>query len=168
MKDTYTFTARSAEKPEEVATLTLHNHSMSVELGGALLEQVEKVFQGGGETGDGRLPPWLVPAIAWLVQQALRPFNVADVSANIRDKNLWITAWLRVGGLRLAPLTVGWEQVDNPDAAQAFVRELNKRKVSAAHPGQFPGPFDYWASWALIGFLLIALPFRWLRGEKAE
>ncbi len=165
MHDTYTFTARSADKPEEMATLTLHDHSLSVELGSALLEQIEKLFQGGEAVENGRLPPWLVPAIAWLVQQALRPFSVADVNARVREEGLWMTAWLRVAGLRLAPLTVRWERVDNPDAAKAFVQELNKRKVSVAHPGKYPGPLDYWASWVLIGFLLLILPLRWLRGD---
>ncbi|MBS1253790.1 MAG: hypothetical protein MAG451_02843 [Anaerolineales bacterium] len=163
MRDTYTYTARSAEDPAEMATLTLHDHRLSVELGGALLEQVEKLFQGGEATEDGRLPPWLVPTIAWLVQQALRPFSVADVSASVKGDGLWVTAWLRIAGLRLAPLTVGWKRVDNPDAARSFVKELNKRKVSAAHPGKYPGPFDYWASWVLVGFLLVVLPLRWLR-----
>lgn len=45
MKDTYTYTARSADDPDEVAPFTLHDHSLSVELGGALLARVERVFQ---------------------------------------------------------------------------------------------------------------------------
>lgn len=174
MRDTYTFTARSAENPEEMATLTLHDHQMSVELGGALLEQVEKVFQGGDAEAEGqplerapeRLPPWFKPALAWGIQQALRPFSVADVSAKATGGGLWVTAWLRVAGLRLAPMTVGWKRVDNPDAARAFVKELKKRKVSATDPGRFPGPFDYWASWVLGGFLLLILPLRWMRGGR--
>lgn len=56
----------------------------------------------------------------------------------------------RSSGLRLAPITVGWRNVDNPDAARAFVKELSKRKVSAAHPGRLPGPLDYWGTWVLL------------------
>lgn len=166
MKDTYTYTARSAENPEEMATFTLHDHQMSIELGGALLEQVERVFRGGEGPRESGVPPWVKPALAWMIQQGLRPFSVADVTANSKQDGLWIMAWLRVGGLRLAPVSLGWKRVDNPDAAQAFVEELNKRKVSVAHPGQFPGPFDYWASWVLIGFLMVVLPLRWLRGGE--
>ncbi|RME42713.1 MAG: hypothetical protein D6791_17080, partial [Chloroflexi bacterium] len=154
MQDTYTYTARSAENPDEVATFTLHDHSLSVELGGALLAQVERALQPEEAQGEARLPPWFRPALTWVVQRLLRPFNIADVTANAKDDGFWIMAWVRAGGLRLAPVTVGWRKVDNPDAAQAFVRELNKRKVSAAHPGRLPGPLDYWATWALVGFLV--------------
>lgn len=168
MKDTYTYTTRSADDPEEMATFTLHNHSMSIELGGALLEQVERVFRNGDSEGEDRLPPWLKPALVWLLQQGLRPFSVADVNASVKGEGLWIMAWIRAGDLRLAPVTLVWERVDNPDAAQAFVKELNKRKVSAAHPGRFPGPLDYWAIWVFIGFLMVVLPLRWLREGDDE
>lgn len=169
MRDTYTYTARSAEKLEEMATFTLHNHSLSVELGGALLEQVERLFQPESRAAEGRVPPWLKPAIAWLFQQVLRPFSVADVNSSVKGEALRITAWIRAGGLRLAPITLVWKHVDNPDAAQAFVQELNKRKASAPHPGRFPGPLDYWASWILLTFLVFVLPLRWLqRGEQVE
>lgn len=161
MKDTYTYTARSADNPDEVATLTLHDHHLSVELGGVLLEQVEKVFR--PEQGGDGLPAWLRPMLVWLIQQILRPFAVTDVNVSVKDGGLRIAAWIRAGGLRLVPVTVAWERVDNPEAAQAFVKELNRRKVSAAHPGRFSGPLDYWASWVLIGFMLVVLPLRWLR-----
>lgn len=169
MKETYTYTARSADDPEQMATFTLHDHRLSVELGGALLEQVEQLFQPDRqEEREGRLPPWLKPAIVWLVQQTLRPFSVADVTANAKGDRLHLTAWIRAGGLRLVPITLVWKRVDNPEAAQAFVKELNKRKVSAAHPGKLPGPLDYWASWALISFLIIVLPLRRLGANDQE
>ena len=168
MKDTYTYTARSADDPDEVATFTLHDHSLSVELGGALLAQVERVFQPEEAEGETRLPPWFRPALTALIQRLLRPFSVADVTASVKEDGLWVMAWVRAGGLRLAPITVGWRTVDNPDAAQAFVKELNKRKVSAAHPGRFPGPLDYWGSWVLMGFLVLILPLRWLGGAGDE
>ncbi|MFQ5341761.1 MAG: hypothetical protein ACE5F6_09480 [Anaerolineae bacterium] len=168
MKDTYTYTARSADDPDEVATFTLHDHSLSVELGGALLAQVERLFQPDDAEGEKPLPPWLKPALSALIPRLLRPFSVADVTVSVKEDGLWIRAWVRAGGLRLAPMTVEWSKVDNPDAAQAFVKELNKRKVSAAHPGRFPGPLDYWGIWVLMGFLVLILPLRWLGGADDE
>jgi len=170
MKDTYTYTARSADDPDEVATFTLHDHSLSVELGGALLAQMERVFQpeAGEADGEKPLPPWLKPALRALLPRLLRPFSVADVTVSTKEDGLWIMAWVRAGGLRLAPMTVGWKRVDNPDAAQAFVKELNKRKVSAAHPGRLPGPLDYWGIWLLMVFLVLILPLRWLGGAGDE
>ena len=44
MENTYTYTARNIEDPEQVVTLTLQDHHMSVGLG-APLEQIETVLE---------------------------------------------------------------------------------------------------------------------------
>lgn len=169
MHDTYTYTARSADNPDELATFTLYDHSLSIEASDMLMEQVDRLLNAGDGEAELELPIWLKPVIAWLAQEVLRPFSVVDVSATTRDRGFRITGWIRAAGMRLAPLTVGWDQVDNPDAAEAFVRELNKRKVSAPHPGRFPGPFDYWAAWLIVLVLVSLVPLRWMeRGGTRE
>jgi hypothetical protein len=76
-----------------------------------------------------------------------------------------LTAWQRVRGLRLAPVALEILQVDNPDAAAAFVGELAARKQAVQSTALFPGPLDYWAGWAaLAGGLIAAL---WLRARRA-
>jgi hypothetical protein len=53
-------------------------------------------------------------------------------------------------------------RVDNPEATQAFVEELEQRKASVAHSSRVPTWLDYWASWLLLGSLVILLPLIWL------
>jgi len=53
MENTYTYTARSIEDPEQVVTFTLQDHRMSVGLG-APLEQIETVPDGSGGPSLGR------------------------------------------------------------------------------------------------------------------
>ena len=64
MENTYTYTARSIEYPEQVVTFTLQDHHMSVGVG-APLEQIETVLQqadAGEEVGQGsQAKLWLRP-----------------------------------------------------------------------------------------------------------
>jgi hypothetical protein len=46
-------------------------------------------------------------------------------------------------------------QVDNPDATDAFVKELRKRKATATSAEALPGLLDYWASWLATGLMLM-------------
>lgn len=162
MHDTYTYTARNAENADELATFTLYDHSLSIEASEILMEQIDRLVEAGKSETEFEVPVWLKPVVAWLAQEVLRPFSVADVSARTHDDGFWVTAWVRAAGMRLAPLTLGWEHVDNPDAADAFVRQLNTRQMSAPHPGRFPGPFDYWAAWLIVAVLVVVLPLRWM------
>jgi hypothetical protein len=156
-EDTYTYTARSVEDPAQVVTFTLHDHSMSVDLGTAL-EYVERALQ--PEQADNgataAIEPLAKPMALSVWERVTRPFSVADVDASVVDNWLRVTSWVRALGLRLAPIPFVMEQVDNPDAAHAFVDELNERKQTARRPGTFRGPLDYWITW-LLGSLLITL-----------
>ena len=173
MENTYTYTARSAAHPEKVVTFTLYDHSMSVELG-VPLEHIERaVVSESDETEieteagiehEAFSHAWLKPMAVSLMQRSTRPFNVADIDAKAEDEGLRVTAWVRTGGLRFAPITFSWERVDNPKGAGAFVEELRKRKGTAAYPGRFPGLMDYWVSWFSMGLLLLAL-LLWPRRE---
>lgn len=170
-ENTYTYTARSAVNPSKVVTFTLHDHRMSVELG-APLEHVERAL--GIEEGEteaeqeARIQPWVKPMAVSVIERAARPFNIADVDVNAQDARLQVTSWIRTTGLRLVPVVFLMEQVDNPEAAHAFAKEVEERKASAAHPGLFRGPLDYWASWLLAGLVMGAWLWRGLLRKKEK
>lgn len=171
LENTYTYTARSADNPEQVVTFTLHDHSLSVGVG-VPLEHVERAL--GPEEGEGEaeaehhIQPWLKPMAVSLIERGTRPFNVADVNARAEDEWLHVRAWFRAGGLRLAPITLIAGRVDNPEAARAFVQELNERKAPAAGLARVLGILDYWATWFLAGFLLVFLLESWRRRKDGE
>lgn len=182
MEDTYTYIARSVERPERFAIFTLHNHSMSVDVGG-LVEQIgttlESVGEGEAEAlleeavddtqGEpasrevGSSGPWLLPLAVSIMQRVKRPFNIGDVVADLKERGLAIRAWIRWKGLRLIPIRFKWSEVDNPEAAEAFVDEVSQRRQETRHPGLFQGILDYWITWigaGLIGGFLVARGLR--------
>jgi hypothetical protein len=173
MEDTYTFIARSAHNPDKVATFTLHDDTMSVDIGSPL-EYLERALQTSEEdepeaqnNGQGELAlPWLKPTAVRLLQRVTRPFSVSDIDASSAGNGLYVRAWVRVGGLRLAPVVLAWDEVDNPDATRAFIAELNQRRQATAHPGRFRGVLDYWASWLVAGLVFGFLLFQQFRKEK--
>jgi hypothetical protein len=73
--------------------------------------------------------------------------------------------WQRLGGLRLAPIMFNMGKIDNEAAAEAFVKELEKRKAEEEHAGKFFGPLDYWFGWLGIVFL-IGFLIRWPQRKK--
>jgi hypothetical protein len=159
MENTYTYTARSAENPEEIVTFTLHDHHMSVGLG-VPLEQVERVLA-ETETEEGEEAPhphiWLKPVAVSLLERGTGPFRLADVSATADDGWLRVSAWYRAGGLALAPLTLVNGPVDNPQGAQAFVDEVDRRKEEIVGPLGSLNVLDYWFTWIAAGVALFAL-----------
>lgn len=166
MRETYTFTARSASDPSRVVTLTLHDHRLSVGTGPPL-EQVQRaVREQEGEEGDEALAerrPWLRPLALSLIQEGTAPFPVKDVSAQSDQDWLTIRAWYRAGGLRLLPVTLIDGQVDNPDAAEGFVRELQERKAEVSLRIGLFELLDYWATWALAFVSIAAMLLLWRR-----
>jgi hypothetical protein len=171
MEDTYTYTARSALNPERVVTFTLYDHHMSVEVG-APLEQMERIIESRAEeeeTAEAEpAQPWIKPVAAALVERGLRPFDVTDVDAEAENGGLEVRAWVRSGGLRVAPITFAMDAVDNPDATRAFVKELDHRKQSATAVSPMPGFLDYWAGWLLISSLLFLSAWMWRRKRETE
>jgi hypothetical protein len=166
MEHTYTYTARSARHPERLVTFTLHDHSMSVGVG-APLEQMERILHqeaSDDENGNGDQPKlWLKPLAISVVERSTGPFRLSDVDADTDGEKLQIKAWLRAGGLGLLPITLVDGRVDNPDAAHAFVEELNRRKVSVWSPFRFWGVLDYWISWILAGAAFFGFFALWRR-----
>lgn len=164
MENTYTYTARSANNPQQVVTFTLHGRSVIVDIG-VPLEHVERTIDEGQESAP---QAWLKPAIVSAMERGTRPFNVADVSARVTDGGLCFAAWVRTGGLRLAPITFIMSKVDNLDAAEAFAEEVRRRKELVDRPGRFPGLMDYWASWVFGGVLMVGLVAIWMWTRKKE
>ncbi|MGF1507816.1 MAG: hypothetical protein ACFB51_22235 [Anaerolineae bacterium] len=144
---TYTYTARSAADRDNVITFTLIGPTLAIDWA-APLERAETLVE---DPQDMSLVQTLTPAIKpvalRLAQQKVNRFHVQDVAANLSCRHLRMTLWARVNGLRLAPVTFGFDRVDNPDAAQAFVDEIHSRQQAAENISAMPGPFDYWITW---------------------
>jgi hypothetical protein len=171
MENTYTYTARNADNPAQVVMFTLHDHGLSVGMG-APLEHVERAIRAStAETeteSEYRVQPWLRPMAISMIERATGPFDVDDVDARSADGWLQVRAWFRSGGLRLTPITLIEGRVDNPDAAQAFIQELEERKTSATGLARFLGLLDYWATWFIAGFLMVVLLESWRRRRRGE
>jgi hypothetical protein len=155
---TYTYTARSLRDPEKVMTFTLLDGHMRINLTG-LFDQANAVA--GSEDRSGELKRQVSlqarPALLKLKEGISGPIHIDDVNASLEDERLRFTLWQRLGGLRLAPVRLDMGRVDNEEAAQAFIDELeNRREETESSPGRFFGPLDYWIGWAGL-FMLIGL-----------
>ena len=170
-ENTYTYTARNADDPEQVVTFTLYDHSLSVGVG-VPLEHVERGLQAGQgqaeEESEYHLRPWLKPMAVSLVERGTHPFGVGDVDARAEEDELQVRAWFRTGGLRLFPITLIEGRVDNPEAAYAFVEELDRRKRAMGRTSGVLNVLDYWATWLLAGFLMAVLLETWRRRGSDE
>lgn len=166
--ETYTYTARNANDPSKVVTFTLYNNHMRVNLTG-VMEQAGKVVGAEEKPAEAghQLSNQAKPAAMKMLEGVSGPVHVSDVNAHLDDDQLRVMLWQRVAGLRLAPIQFNMGEVDNADAAEAFVDELNQRREDSPHAGKFFGPLDYWIVWAglmvLVGFL-----FRWPRQRIKE
>lgn len=171
MEKTYTYTARSIKNPEKVLTFTLQDHHMSVGLG-APLEQIEKVLEQVDSEEEARQGPraklWLRPLAVSLLERGVGPFRVADVNAATEDDWLRVQAWYRAGGLALAPVTLVNGRVDNPQAAHAFVEELEERKSEVAGALGLLNMLDYWVTWLLGAAAMLGLFQIWRRKSQAQ
>jgi len=173
MDETYTYTARSPEHPEQTLTFTLHNEHLSVDVG-APMEQVERMLQSrrgedeGVEAEEGTKGGlWLKPLAVSLLERGVGAFHVTDVSAVARQDKLRIRAWYRAGGLGLVPITLIDSRIDNPEAAHAFVDEIARRKKEASTA---IGPLvllDYWVTWVVAIVAFIALLNFWRRQNES-
>lgn len=164
MEQTYTYTARNAIHTDRVVTFTLFDDKVSVSPG-APLEQIEAAVseltgEEGAEEATSETELWLKPMAISLVERGTAPLSVADVNAQTDENWLEVQGWVRIGGLRLFPLTLTEGPVDNPDAAQAFVNELQRRKRELTSPVL---PLDYWFTWLGMATSLILLFVFWRR-----
>jgi hypothetical protein len=163
MEETYTFIARSAKDPLKVATFTLHNSSVSVGIG-VPAEQIRTTVEArSAEDENGDAPKmWMKPVALSVIGRASEPFRLYDVTAKLERGSLHVTAWMRAAGLRLAPINLTWEQVDNPEAAEGFVQEIQRRKTEVRPAGRMPGPLDYWWTWITGAISILGLGTAWI------
>jgi hypothetical protein len=160
--DTYTYTARNAYDPAKVVTFTLYNNHLRVNLTGILdqAEIVAEAEQKGAEVRN-QISTQVKPAVMKMIENFSGPTHISDVSASLDDEKLKVILWQRAGGLRLAPIQFNMNKVDNAEAAEAFIDELDHRKNNMSSSGKLWGPLDYWVGWAgiliMTGFLIRGL-----------
>ena len=160
---TLTYTARSQTEPDKIATFTLQNEQVKVELGTALMERVDNLIDNFQSDESLHISNVLEPATTGALHRLLQPIPLADFDATLTGDTLQLTAWLRAGGLRVAPIMVTWAEVDNPAGAAAFVDELKERRLASAKQRKLPALFDYWVSWLVVGGVSVAMPILWYR-----
>lgn len=164
--DTYTYTARSANDPEKVITFTMTDEYLEISMTG-MLEDISEIVSGeeGKEAIEEKIKTQAKPAALKVMEEVSGPIHISDVNGEVKETDqLRLTIWKRLGGLRAAPVIFQFERVDNPEAAQAFISELNERKAAAEHPGKFFGPLDYWLGWIGLAVGLVLL-WRWTRRD---
>jgi hypothetical protein len=168
MTYTYTYTARSKDNLEHVATFTIVDDVLKVNLTG-LFDQVSKVIDAEDQQQAVKhlLKSQSRSAIYKLVERLSGPVHVNDVSPSFDNEEFSLTFWKRIAGLRFAPLTVLMGEVDNPDAATQFIETIKGRQELAKAPNVFSGPLDYWATWIAL-FIGITILLRWPRKKKSE
>ena len=140
-----TYTARSADHPEQVVRFTLRGRRVWIRVGrrgGAFKAwtRARRNTRAPGQEENSR--PWLRPKVVALLNGRIRPFRITDVDASMEDDNLRITVWLRALGMRLAAITMIIEHVEDGGAAQGFVEELRTRKAAVGPSAKFPHSLD--------------------------
>jgi hypothetical protein len=155
---TMTFTARDAYDPDKIATFTLQNGSVSIDFGEKMRQQVEEMVDKISNEQAGVLASAAKPAVSASLQKLLQPFPLEDFAASFDGDSLKTRAWVRAGGLRLAPVVLNWQQVDNPAAAAAFVDALEQRQTEVGGLSRLLNPLDYWLIWVLVGVTAVIIP----------
>jgi hypothetical protein len=155
---TMTFTARDAYDPDKIATFTLQNGSVSIDFGEKMRQQVAEAVDKISNEQAGVLASAAKPVASASLQTLLQPFPLEDFAASFDGDSLKTRAWVRAGGLRLAPVVLNWQQVDNPAAAAAFVDALEQRQVETSGLSRLISPLDYWLIWVLVGVTAVIVP----------
>jgi hypothetical protein len=166
MTKTYTFTARDGTNPERPLTITLYPEFVRINLTG-LWDQLRMIAQAEDkpEVAKSQLENQIQPAALKLLESISGPVHIKDFHASLEESEFSIQIWQRARGLRLAPVNLTIETVDNLDAAEAFIEELTKRQEEANRVARFPGIFDYWFTWIgmFMGFMAL---FFWPQKSK--
>jgi hypothetical protein len=168
MTFTYTYTARSKDNLEHVATFTIMDDVLKVNLTG-LFDQVSDVVEAEDQEQAAKhlLKSQSDSAMYKFVERLSGPVHVKDVSPSFDNEEFSLTFWKRIAGLRVAPLIVMMGEVDNPEAARQFIETLREQQEIAEAPNVFSGPLDYWVTWIalLIGIFIL---IKWPREKKSE
>jgi hypothetical protein len=155
---THTLALRSGLDPAKALTLTLVGDHLHLELIGMedTLEQIGRAEDRTSEAKEELKSQWHVMSLK-AVEKLAGAVHVSDVSVSLTEQTFYLRLWERLGGLRLFPVWTEFEQIDNREAAAAFVREVEKRRLSVRPQQALPGPLDYWVTWAGLGVALIAV-----------
>lgn len=147
MAKTYTYTARQATQPELLITFTLSQNYLLIEAGG--LDQTAAAAAADLAALD-RLGAG--SKIFTILKSSPRPqLDLVNVDVGIEKDCLRLMAWLRSAERRWLPLTLVLEHVDNPEAARAFVKELNRCKTVLLQQERFAEWLSAKAAWFLAG-----------------
>ena len=168
MTYTYTYTARDKHNPEHAATFTIVDDHLRVNLAD-LDDQLSGLI---------KQPNHMSAIVKFLVKQSTLaiykmtewmsgPVHIHDVSPSLQNAQFSLVIWKRVVGLKLAPMMILFQEVDNPEAAQLFIRNLTKKRSDSLKPSSFPGIFDYWISWiaVLVGVITLIKRLAKLRSK---
>jgi hypothetical protein len=154
---TYTYTARNAEDPDKVVTFTIDDERLRVNLTD-LMEPAKPLASSASRPKQviHQVKTKTKPVLIKARERIFAPVHISDVNASLTEDELLVRMWPRVAGLRLAPVRINMGQVDNEDAAEAFVDELGYRKETVPAARKLFGPLDYWFGWAGL-MLLVGL-----------
>jgi hypothetical protein len=159
--NTYTYTARNVDNPDKVLTFTLQGDFLKINLTGVEDDLVEIIA--GDKTKKNlkeAISDQTGPTALKVMEEISGPVHLSDVLVSLNgedQKQLKITLWKRLAGLRAAPVILDMGEIDNPSAAQKFSQELRARQETAGKISKFFGPLDYWLGW--IGMVFLTLFF---------
>jgi hypothetical protein len=164
---TYTYTARNADDPDKVVTFTLDEERLRVNLTD-LVDETPSVITSESKPKElmHLIKSKVKPVSMKFKERVFGPVHISDVDAKLKEDKFLVRMWPRLAGLRLAPVKIDMGQVDNEDAAEAFVGELEQRKETGPAAKKFVGPLDYWFGWAGL-MLLTGLFIRMYRQKAA-
>jgi hypothetical protein len=110
MAKTYSLTTRNAKQPKKVSTFTLEDEYLKVNLTGALRNlRIIAIAEDHNVAEKKNLKQQLKPATMKMLESQTGPIHVGDIIFQLNGSKggkLKITAWRRLGGLRLAPLNI--------------------------------------------------------------
>lgn len=168
MAKTYTYTARSADDPAQVITITLYNHTLSI--GPGTPEQIPpKLWSTAPKAepeADDLSAAWL-KAVALLKESNCGRFALPDVETNIVKDSLRLVIWSHSNKRHWLPIMIVMEHVDNPDAARAFVKELNRRKMSARRRERLFGFVGTRLTWFIAGTFITSAAMISFRSKRS-
>lgn len=154
MANTYTYAARSADDTKRVVTFTLNDRRLMVEPGTAawVEEMPDSIAAKAGSPSHQAVRGWS-EMVSLLKQTGSVSFDLVNVEAAVEKDGLRLMTWAHSQEKRWMPITLAIEHVDNPDAAQAFVKELHRRKMLAMRRENFITWIGYRLKWFGIGAL---------------
>lgn len=152
MAKTHTYTARSTDDPSLIVIFTVSDQSLTIEPdspGG--IEQVLRSSTTDEESDVNNSPRAWLKTLTLLKGPNKPRLHLVDVDAGVEKDSLRLMAWGRSSDQRWLPIAIVMEHVDNPEAARAFVKELNRRKMSAMQRARFFAWIGARAYWFLAG-----------------